>query len=83
MSGVPKITTKLQFDEKNSEVIDVCKAIEDMRTEERELGRTEATLSAVKNLIIKQGLTVKQSMDILDIPHSKYDYYAEKLHEYV
>ena len=78
---------KLQFDEKNSEVIDVCKAIEDMRTEERELGRTEghteATLSAVKNLIIKQGLTVKQSMDILDIPHSKYDYYAEKLHEYV
>lgn len=73
---------KLQFNE-NEEVIDVCKAINDMKRDARREGRREGlqrgcditNLSSIKNLMKNKGWSAEESMLALglsDLDRIKY-----------
>ena len=74
--------SRLTIDEKE-EKVDMCKAIDDMRRESREEGRTEGAeancLKNIRNLMVSLKCTAQQAMDYLMIPAADQSRYLAKL----
>jgi hypothetical protein len=74
--------SRLKFDTRE-EKIDMCKAIDDMRKESKEEGRTEGRelthLKDIRALMRRLKYTAQQAMDLLEIPTTDWPKYLEKL----
>ena len=70
--------SKIEIPE-NEEVIDMCKAIRDIREEGREEGREEERISLIRNLMESLALTAQQAMDALKIPSADRQRYLSML----
>ena len=74
--------SRLKFDTRE-EKIDMCKAIDDMRKESKEEGRTEGHelthLKDIRALMRRLKYTAQQAMDLLEIPTTDWPKYLAKL----
>ena len=57
----------------------MCKALQDIREEGFNEGREETQLASILTLQKKLPLSIRQAMDLLDIPLEKQSYYLSKL----
>ena len=70
------VVTKSGFKmSENEDVVDMCKAIMDIKEE----GREEGNLTAIKNMIRNLKLTAQQAMDALQIPSAEQQRYLKML----
>ena len=74
--------SRLKFDTRE-EKIDMCKAIDDMRKESKEEGRTEGIesnrLESIRNVMDGLKYTAQQAMELLRIPAADQPKYLAKL----
>ena len=76
----------VEFDE-GEEVINMCKALEDMKADAKKEGRKEgrkegalqSTLSALRNLMETTGFTIEQAMNALKVPEKDRAMYMNKI----
>lgn len=74
------VVTKSGFKmNENEEVVDMCKAIMDIKEEGREEGREEERISSIRNLMESLSLTAKQAMDILKFTPAEQQRYLKML----
>ena len=74
--------SRLKFDTRE-EKIDMCKAIDDMRKESKEEGRTEGIesthLESIRIVMERLKYTAQQAMEFLKIPTADWPKYLAKL----
>ena len=74
--------SRLKFDTRE-EKVDMCKAIDDMRKESKEEGRTEGIestrLESIRNVMGGLKYTAQQAMELLRIPAADQPKYLAKL----
>ncbi len=74
--------SRLKFDTRE-EKVDMCKAIDDMRKESKEEGRSEGIesnrLESIRNLMVSLKCTAQQAMAFLMIPAADQPKYLAKL----
>ena len=61
------------------EMVDVCKAIEDIKKEEREEGRRDSTIGHTRKLMESQNWSAEVAMKAMGIPQSDFAEYLPLL----